>query len=69
MKTALTGIGLLCLLMGGIWFLQGINVLPGSFMTGQIEWAYYGGGLAVLGLLLVVLARRRSARDRTPDGA
>jgi hypothetical protein len=29
------------LIAGGIiWILQGINVLPGSFMTGQIQWAY-----------------------------
>jgi hypothetical protein len=28
------------LIAGGIvWILQGINVLPGSFMTGQIQWA------------------------------
>ena len=28
------------MLMGVIWFLQGVNILPGSFMTGQIQWAY-----------------------------
>jgi hypothetical protein len=28
---------------GAIWFLQGINVPPGSFMTGQIRWAVFGG--------------------------
>jgi hypothetical protein len=27
------------MVIGGAWFLQGINVLPGSFMTGQIRWA------------------------------
>jgi hypothetical protein len=59
MKIALTVAGILCVLMGGIWFLQGINVLPGSFMTGQIEWAYYGGGLIVLGLLSIAMSRRR----------
>jgi hypothetical protein len=59
MKIALTVAGILCVLMGGTWFLQGINVLPGSFMTGQIEWAYYGAGLAVVGMLLIVLPRRR----------
>jgi hypothetical protein len=30
-------------LFGAIWFFQGINVLPGSFMTRQIRWAVYGG--------------------------
>ena len=59
MKNAMTVIGVLCLLMGGTWFLQGINVLPGSFMTGQVEWAYYGGCLAAVGLALIVTGRRR----------
>jgi len=43
MRIALNVIGVLMVLMGVTWFLQGINVLPGSFMTGQIQWAYYGG--------------------------
>ena len=42
MRTTLTIVGALCILMGCIWILQGINVLPGSFMTGQTKWAVYG---------------------------
>jgi hypothetical protein len=34
-------VGSLLVLVGATWFLQGINVLPGSFMTGQIRWAVY----------------------------
>ena len=34
--------GLLMVVLGAVWFLQGINVLPGSFMTGQLQWAIYG---------------------------
>ena len=50
-------------LMGVTWFLQGINVLPGSFMTGQIRWAVYGGVTAVVGLgVLVAVNRRRPNR-------
>ena len=30
------------LLIGIIWILQGVNILPGSFMTGHIIWAIYG---------------------------
>lgn len=29
------------MIFGAIWFLQGINVLPGRFMTGEIRWAVY----------------------------
>lgn len=49
----------LLILAGSIWFLQGINILPGSFMTGQIEWAVYGGLAVLAGLGLLALARRR----------
>jgi hypothetical protein len=51
-------VGVLMMLMGTIWFLQGINILPGSFMTGQIRWAVYGGGTAIVGLGLAVAANR-----------
>lgn len=52
-------LGVLMVLMGGIWFLQGINVLPGSFMTGELRWAVYGGILAAVGIGLLWRARRR----------
>jgi hypothetical protein len=44
--------------LGLIWILQGINVLPGSFMTGQIQWAYRGGVAAGVGVLLFALTWR-----------
>ena len=50
--------GVLLVLMGGVWILQGINVLPGSFMTGQTKWAVYGALTAVAGIVLIVLGRR-----------
>ena len=59
MRLALNVVGVLCLLMGGVWFLQGINILPGSFMTGQTKWAVYGGVLLVVGLGVLVMANRR----------
>jgi hypothetical protein len=49
-------IGALCVLMGMVWVLQGINVLPGSFMTGNIEWSYRGGVLAVAGIVLLFVS-------------
>ena len=51
-------IAILLLVIGSIWFLQGINVLPGSFMTGQIRWAVYGGIAIAAGVALMVAARR-----------
>ncbi len=63
MKIALNIIGVLLILGGGVWFLQGINVLPGSFMTGQIQWAINGGIAIVVGIVLLVLANLRRARQ------
>lgn len=59
MKLLLSLLGVLLILTGIVWFLQGINLLPGSFMTGQTQWAVYGllAGLAGVGLL--VFANRR----------
>jgi hypothetical protein len=49
----------LALLSGCIWFLQGINILPGSFMTGQMKWAVYGGVLVLVGIAVLIMANRR----------
>jgi len=46
------------MLIGMIWILQGLNVLPGSFMTGQMRWAYRGGIAVVVGVGLLVASRR-----------
>ena len=59
MRIALNVLGILFLLVGCVWVLQGINVLPGSFMTGQTKWAIYGAFLAVAGVGLLVSANRR----------
>ena len=59
MRILLNTLAGLCLLVGCVWFLQGINILPGSFMTGQPKWALYGGLLVVVGVGLLVAANRR----------
>jgi uncharacterized membrane protein HdeD (DUF308 family) len=59
MRVALNVLGILCLLAGCVWILQGINILPGSFMTGQTKWAIYGALMAVVGIALLISGRRR----------
>jgi hypothetical protein len=61
MRIVLNVVAVLVLLMGGVWFLQGINVLPGSFMTGQTKWAVIGGVMIVAALAFLFLVNRRSA--------
>jgi hypothetical protein len=59
MKTFLAIIGVIFLLAGGTFFLQGINILPGSYMTGDPQWAINGGIMVVIGVGLLFLANRR----------
>jgi hypothetical protein len=59
MKAALNVAGVLLILAGGVWFLQGINILPGSFMTGDMKWAVIGGICVVAGIGCLVGAKRR----------
>lgn len=61
MRIALSVLGALCLLSGCVFFLQGINVIPGSFMTGQTKWAIYGAFTAIAGIGLLIAANRRRA--------
>ena len=59
MRLSFNVVGVLCLVVGCIWFLQGINILPGSFMTGQTKWAVYGAIVFVVGIVLLIKANRR----------
>ena len=59
MRISSNVVGGLCLVVGCVWFLQGINILPGSFMTGQTKWAVYGAVLVIVGIVLLIRANRR----------
>ncbi len=54
-------LGMLMIFSGTVWFLQGIRILPGSFMTGSRFWAVTGAVVALAGIVLLQsLARRRT---------
>lgn len=59
MKTSLNIFGVILILAGGVFFLQGINILPGSFMTGDPQWAVNGGILIIVGIGLILWANHR----------
>ena len=59
MKTSIYVFGGLLMLVGTVWVLQGVNILPGSFMTGDIQWAYNGALAIVIGVVLTLLGRSR----------
>jgi membrane protein implicated in regulation of membrane protease activity len=56
--------GGLMILMGGVWLLQGIGILPGSFMTGQVFWAVMGAIFIAVGGLLLLAGFRLNRRRR-----
>jgi hypothetical protein len=61
MKTLLTFIGVIVLAAGLLFMGQGSGYIQWpaeSFMISQIKWLYYGSGIAVIGLLMIILARR-----------
>ena len=48
------------LIAGGIvWILQGVNILPGSFMTGDPQWAINGAITVVIGAGLFWFVSRK----------
>ena len=59
MRIVVNVIAVILILLGCVWFLQGINVLPGSFMTGQMRWAVRGGILVVAGIVGLVWANKK----------
>ena len=46
-------------LVGIVWVLQGVGVLPGSFMTGDMLWAWIGLGLIAMALAYASWPRLR----------
>jgi hypothetical protein len=59
MKTILNSIAVILILAGSVFFLQGINVLPGSYMTGDPQWAINGGVMIIVAIGLMIWSNRR----------
>jgi len=59
MKIVIQTFSVLLFLAGTVWFLQGINILPGSYMTGNPQWAINGGIAMAIGIGLFVWMVRR----------
>ncbi len=66
MKVIMIILGILLIILGVIWFFQGINVLPGSFMTGHIIWSVYGAIAVLIGIFLLARGTRKGRRPAAP---
>jgi hypothetical protein len=56
-------VGVVLLLMGLVWALQGVNVLGGSGMSGHAQWLFIGAVVAAFGFWLVYGSLRGGARS------
>jgi hypothetical protein len=58
-------IGIILVLLGLVWALQGFNVIGGSAMSGSSLWAIVGPIVLLIGVALIVVGfvwgRRRGA--------
>jgi uncharacterized membrane protein len=58
-KTIIRVVAILLILAGGVWLLQGMNILPGSYMTGDPQWTINGGVTVGIGMGLFWYASRK----------
>jgi len=58
-RHGLAVLGVALVLLGGVWIVQGLGFLKGSFMTGEPFWAWMGAVAALVGLPLILRGARR----------
>jgi hypothetical protein len=64
-RVALIVVGVLALGVGAVWIGQGMNLIPGSVMSGDRTWLLIGIIVGVVGVVLVGLGIRRPGNRDT----
>ncbi len=54
-------VGIVLILVGIIWILQGFNILRGSVMSGRPLYSWLGLGVVVVGVIVLLYNSRRSS--------
>lgn len=67
MKWLLNIVGVILVLIGIVWFFQGINVLLGSFMSGNSSYAVLGGLLVLAGSIILIFNYRSRKADKDKE--
>lgn len=57
-------LGVLLILVGGLWTLQGLGIVGGSVMSGVTLWAIIGPVVLIIGLVIAFLGIRRRRDPR-----
>jgi len=65
-RIILVVIGVILVVVGAVFAGQGLDLIPGSSMTGDSEWFYIGLVMVIVGVILagIGLRRRRGGRTR-----
>jgi hypothetical protein len=61
-------VGVILVVIGGVWIAQGSGALGGSFMSGEVLWLVIGVIVGLFGLALFLGTtrdRKRAARDES----
>ncbi len=56
-------VGVVLIVVGGLWFMQGIDILGGSVMSGHLQWAIFGGLGILVGAGLLLYVNRPETRQ------
>ena len=52
--------GVVLIIAGALWGLQGFGVIGGSFMSGDSVWKIVGPVIAIIGLVMAAIGLRRA---------
>lgn len=63
-RTALILVEVIAIVVGAVFAGQGLNLIPGSFMTGDRTWLAIGLLVIIGGVVLISIGLRRSRRPR-----
>ena len=58
-KNILRIFSILLMLAGGVWVLQGLSLLPGTYMRGNPQWVINGTIIILIGVGLLWFANRK----------
>lgn len=65
MKLVLTVLAVVLALAGTVFALQGVGILPGSYMSNNPQWIINGAIIVLVGLALIIFANW--PRKKTPS--
>lgn len=63
MKIVANIVGFICVVIGALWFSQGMNWIRTGFMAGHRRWIAIGGVLLMVGVFVVIFGNRNKTHN------